>query len=115
MNAESAFSAVFDPNRTTEITIADTERTCRPAHDYSAGLFICGQDADLERAPVMNAEDLREGLPRFGGADQDDRWLSQSSVACATSRQPWSIVSEWPRSGNSMKSVMAPVRGFRAG
>jgi hypothetical protein len=40
-------------------------------------------------------------------ADYSDRRLSQSSAACATSRQPWSMVSEWPRSGNSMKSVMA--------
>ena len=38
---------------------------------------------------------------------QTDRCLSQSRAACATSRQPWSIVSEWPRSWNSMRSVMA--------
>ena len=44
---------------------------------------------------------------------QTDRCLSQSSAACATSRQPWSIVSEWPRSGNSMKSVMAGWAGDR--
>ena len=28
--------------------------------------FISGQDAGLELAPVMNAEDLRKGLSRLG-------------------------------------------------
>src|SRR6266542_1945255 len=32
---------------------------------------------------------------------------SQASTASATSRQPLSIVSEWPRSGNSSRSVTA--------
>ena len=69
--------------------------------------FLSGQDAGLEPpSGVMNTE-LHKGLSRSADADQTDRCLSQSSAACATSRQPWSIVSEWPRSGNSTKSVMA--------
>ena len=35
------------------------------------------------------------------------RWLSQLSASSAISRQPWSMVSEWPRSLNSRRSVMA--------
>ena len=72
-----------------------------------AGPFISGQGAGLELAPVMNARTCGRVCPGSAGAGQSDRWLSQSSAACATSRQPWSIVSEWPRSGNSRKSVMA--------
>ena len=33
--------------------------------------------------------------------------LIQASTESATSRQPWSIVSEWPRSWNSLISVTA--------
>jgi len=35
------------------------------------------------------------------------RWLSQFSTSSAISRQPWSMVSEWPRSLNSRRSVIA--------
>jgi hypothetical protein len=69
--------------------------------------FFSGLDADPELAPVMNTGTCGRGCSRSADADQSDRCPSQSSAAWATSRQPWSIVSECPRSGNSTKSVMA--------
>ncbi len=72
-----------------------------------AGPFFYGPDAVLGLAPAMTPGTCRRGCPGSAHADQSDRCPSQSSAAWATSRQPWSIVSECPRSGNSMKSVMA--------
>src|SRR5262249_28676070 len=56
--------------------------------------------AALTRTPVARrARRARAGYGR--------RCLSQSSAACAPSRQPWSTVSEWRRSGSSRRSVIA--------
>ena len=51
--------------------------------------------------------DLELGGGKERRAGYRPRSPSQASAASATSRQPLSIVSEWPRSGNSRKSVTA--------
>ena len=59
------------------------------------------------REAILPSSCVAPAVKLRGRGRQIDRCLSQSSAACATSRQPWSIVSEWPRSWNSMRSVMA--------
>lgn len=44
----------------------DTRERILCAYTAVRGPFISGQDAGLELAPVMNAEDLRKGLSRLG-------------------------------------------------
>jgi hypothetical protein len=99
------------------------EETCRPGSSHGNQMasnprrdqeHTDGLAERLTVAPELLSEDDRRQRRHHRHVHhpdrewrQTDRCLSQSSAACAISRQPWSIVSEWPRSGNSMKSVMA--------
>src|SRR5580658_6716536 len=78
--------------------------SARDAGDSAAsgGAFTPEPVRDRRRPLISLRPSL--GRTRHG---YSDRWLSQSRAVWATSRQPWSIVSECPRSGNSTKSVMA--------
>jgi hypothetical protein len=80
--------------------VFDTKPIAFAVRDVVAG---AGLDAIAQPGQGMalwlhaaDAQDIHDALAAAdtAAADQSDRCPSQSSAACATSRQPWSIVSE---------------------